>query len=255
MHPILLQFGKISIYTYGFSLAIAFLSGLIIAKKEAARRGEDPNKITDLAFYMLIAAIIGSRVFYILTNIDAYIADPLEIVRIWNGGLVFYGGFIGALLVGIIYVKKHKMRSLMTMDIFAPALAFGQFIGRIGCFFAGCCYGKTCKLPFAITFTNPNSLAPINTPLHPTQLYSAASNLTIFVVLMLLRGKIKIEGQLFWTYTILYACMRIIIEFFRGDFRGEIVLGMFSLSQTIGGVMIVISIIILLVLKKRAATS
>ncbi|MGD9975900.1 MAG: prolipoprotein diacylglyceryl transferase [Desulfatirhabdiaceae bacterium] len=234
MYPILFRFGNISLFTYGLMLAIAFLTGIMLAKKEAVRTGMDPDQIMDLSFYILISALLGARIFYILTDIKRFIHDPVEIIRIWNGGLVFYGGFIGAVIAAVIFMKKHSMPLLKTADIMAPGLVIGQAIGRIGCLFAGCCYGKVCDLPWAITFHHPESLAPLDIPLHPTQLYAVLAKTSIFVYLWLHRKKKRFDGELFWQYVFLYGLMRSAVEFFRGDFRGQTVMNVFSISQVIG---------------------
>lgn len=251
MYPTLLHFGKITIYTYGFFLALGFLAGIFLAKYEAKRIGEDPDKILDLAFYILIAAIVGSRIFYVLTNLKMYLADPLEILKIWNGGLVFYGGFIAALATALIYMRMKSMPIWKTTDIMAPSLALGQTLGRLGCFFAGCCFGKTCDLPWAVTFTRPDTLAPIGVSVHPTQLYSAFTNFIIFLFLFFFRKKKKFDGQLFWIYVLLYAITRSVIEIFRGDFRGDLVFGVLSISQTTGCVMAILAVIMLFFLNKK----
>lgn len=250
MHPLLFKFGNISIYTYGFFLATGFVAGLLLAKSEAKRLGQDVDRIMDLAFYLLISAIIGSRLLYVLTNLETFIADPVEIFRIWHGGLVFYGGFIAAMVAGIILLKKWKMPLWTITDIIVPSIAAGQFMGRIGCFSAGCCYGKICDLPWAVIFKNSASLAPTGIPLHPTQLYHAFSNLMIFFFLWFYRKHKKFEGQLFWIYILLYGITRAFIEIFRGDFRGHVFFGFLSISQIIGLAMAVMAIIAMKVLSK-----
>lgn len=180
MHPVLLKLGNISVYTYGFFIAVGFVIGILIAKREAKRRNIDPELIMDLSFYIIIAAIIGSRLFYVITTPASFIENPVDIFKIWNGGLVFYGGFILALVTAAWYVRKQHLNVWQIADVFAPSIALGQFFGRLGCFSAGCCYGKVCDLPWAVTFHDPNSLAPTNIPLHPTQLYHALGNVMIF---------------------------------------------------------------------------
>ena len=252
MYPVLLKIGKFSIHTYGFFVALGFLTAILFAKHEAKRKGMDYEKIMDLCFYILLAAIIGSRLLYIAINLGMFLSDPLEIFKIWNGGLVFYGGFIAALITLIVYLKKQKMPLWKTADIMAPSLALGHCIGRIGCFFAGCCYGKPCDLPWAVTFTNPATLAPVGIPLHPTQLYSSASNLIIFGMLLLFRRYQKFEGQLLLVYIFLYGIFRSIIETFRGDFRGNIFGEMFSLSQVIGCTTATVALVAIVIISKRA---
>jgi phosphatidylglycerol---prolipoprotein diacylglyceryl transferase len=251
MYPVLFKLGKLTLYTYGSFIAIGFLTGIVLAKMEAGRLGEDPEKIVDLCFYVLIAAIVGSRLFYAVTNIRMFLSDPLEIFRIWNGGLVFYGGFIAALLTALAYLKFQKMSVWKSTDILAPSLAAGQFLGRLGCFFAGCCYGKQCNLPWAVTFSRTDSLAPLGVSLHPTQLYHALGNLFIFGFLWHRRVRKKFDGQLFWTYVLLYGISRAFLEIFRGDFRGAPIVGLFSISQVIGGIMVVTAITMLTLLGRQ----
>jgi len=230
---------------------MAFLSAIALALREARREGEDANKILDLCFYVLVAAIVGSRILYVLVSWSAFRHYPFEIVRIWHGGLVFYGGFIGALIAVLWYIRKKGLPLLKTADIMAPSIAFGQFVGRIGCFFSGCCYGKTCDLPWAVIFTHAESLAPKGVPLHPTQLYSALNSLLIFLVLVGLKRIKGFEGQIFWAYVLLYAVTRSILEHFRGDERGMFIEGMLSTSQLIGLIMAVIAIAMMIILWRR----
>ena len=251
MHPVLLKLGPFSIHTYGFFVAMGFIAGILLAKREAKRLGEDPERIMDLFFYVLIAAIIGSRLLYIFINPEVFLSDILESFRIWNGGLVFYGGFIAALVVGLVYLKIKKMPMLRTMDIAALSLALGQFFGRLGCFSAGCCYGKACNLPWAVTFTNPDTLAPIGIPIHPTQLYHSLGNLSIFVFLWFFRRRKKYNGQIFCLYILLYAASRSFIEIFRGDFRGEPVFGVLSVAQAVGIIMVPAAVIMMIILRKQ----
>jgi phosphatidylglycerol:prolipoprotein diacylglycerol transferase len=252
MFPVLLKIGPISIFTYGFFIAVGFLAGIYLATKEAKRVGEDHEKIMDLCFYILIAAILGSRLFYVATSPEIFLKDPFEILKIWNGGLVFYGGFIAALVTGVIYLKVKNIPVWKTADIMAPSVALAHFFGRIGCFFAGCCYGKYCDLPWAVTFNHPDSLAPTGIPLHPTQLYESLGNLAIFLFLFFFRKYKKHDGQIFWMYVLLYGITRIIIETFRADFRGEFFYGVLSISQVVGGFMAVVSLIMLFIFRKRA---
>ncbi len=251
MHPILFKLGSLTVYTYGFFIAMGFLAGISLAKKEAQRLGESPEKITDLCFYILLSAIIASRLFYVLINAEMFVSNPLEIFRIWNGGLVFYGGFIGAGLTTVYYLKKHEMPLWKTLDMLAPSLAIGHFLGRLGCFSAGCCYGKECHLPWAVTFSHPETLAPAGVPLHPTQLYEAANNLMIFGILWMFRRRKKFDGQIFWLYVLIYGITRSVIEIFRGDSRGEFILGVISVSQAIGITFALTAAVMLVVFNKK----
>ena len=234
MYPILFKIGKFSIFTYGAFIAAGFVVGILLAKREAGLLGEDQEKIMDLCFYILIAAIIGSRFLYVAVNPGIFFSDPLEVFRVWNGGLVFYGGFIAAVAAAIIYLKKEKISIPKTSDIMAPSIAVGHFFGRMGCFFAGCCYGRVCDFPWSVKFTHPDSLAPIGIPLHPTQLYSSLNNLMIFIVLWYFRRRKKYDGQLFLIYVSLYGITRSFLEVFRGDDRGDFLFEILSVSQVLG---------------------
>lgn len=252
MHPVLFHFGIFTIYTYGFFVAIGVLSGIAMARSEAARLGIDPDRIMDLCFYIIVFAILGARLLYVATNLDFFIHYPIEIIKIWNGGLVFYGGFIAAMVTAIAFIRVYRLPLGRTADVAGLAIPLGHFFGRLGCLSAGCCYGKACSLPWAITFHNPESLARLNVPLHPTQLYSAAANLSIFGILFFMRKRKRFDGQIFWFYVLLYGILRSIIEMFRGDFRGAYIFGVLSISQAIGLCMAAIALVMLAVLYARS---
>ena len=232
MHPILCQVGPLTIYTYGLFVALGLLVGLSLALKEANRKGFDPQAILDLVFYTVLAGIIGARIFYVAQNFSFYKENLLSIVKIWEGGLVFQGGLIFAIPIAWALVKKKKLSFWQTFDVLAPYMALGQAFGRIGCFFAGCCYGKPTNLPWAVTFTDPKTLAFAGIPLHPTQLYSSLGLFLIFFILILWRKHTKFFGQLACLYLILDSSFRFFVEFFRNDPRGQF-WGQFSPAQVI----------------------
>lgn len=246
MYPVLIHFGPVSLYTYGLFVALGFLAGILVAKKEAGRLGQSPEWVGDLCFYILIAAIVGSRLFYVAVNPGQFLDDPLELFKIWNGGLVFYGGFIAAAATMAVYLKKKRLPLWQTTDILAPGVAAGHVLGRIGCFFAGCCYGKACDLPWAVTFTHPMSLAPRGLSLHPTQLYEVFNNLAVFCFLWWFRRRKAFDGQVFWVYLLLYGGTRSLLEIFRGDPRGLFLDGALSISQIIGISLAVMAIAMLI---------
>jgi phosphatidylglycerol:prolipoprotein diacylglycerol transferase len=252
MHPVLFSIGRFNIiHSYGLMIAIGILVGLFLAWRQAAREGIDPNKIIDITFYLLVSALIGSRLLFVLMNFQEYAADPIKIFKIWEGGLVFYGGLIPAVAVGIWYIKRLGLPLWQVTDIFAPSVAIGHAFGRIGCFLAGCCYGKPSTLPWAVTFTDPRSLAPLGIPLHPTQLYSSLGLFAIFAVLIWLRKRKAFQGEIFWSYALMYSVFRFFIEFLRGDPRGSVLGGLLSTTQAIGIPVAGISVVMLLYLGKR----
>ncbi len=237
MHPDLFRIGPLTIHTYGVMVAIGFLLGVGLAMRQARREGIPVERISDLSFYLLLAAIVGSRIFYILLNPAPYIKNPLSVFKIWEGGLVFYGGLIFAVITGIIYIKKKGLSLWQVADIYAPSIAIGHAIGRIGCFFAGCCHGRPADIPWAVTFTDPHSLAPLGIGLHPTQLYESAGEFLNFVILIILRKRQTFRGELFWTYVVLYSILRFFVEFYRGDAARGMVTAELSIAQLISVIM------------------
>ena len=234
MHPILFKLGPFTLHTYGVLVASGFILGLALAIREAKKFNIAKEKILDIGFYILISAIVGSRLAFILTEYEYYLENPLDIFKIWQGGLVFYGGLLLAIPVVIIYIKKHNLPMWTIGDIFAPSIAIGHAIGRLGCLSAGCCYGRPTDLPWAVTFTDPATLArPLGVPLHPTQLYEALAEFGIFVLLMFWRRHKSFDGQLFWLYILLYATARFIIEFFRAPETRNLIFNGLSLAQGI----------------------
>ncbi|MDI6890116.1 MAG: prolipoprotein diacylglyceryl transferase [Thermodesulfovibrionales bacterium] len=252
MHPVLFKIGPLTIHTYGVLVASGFLLGLGLAVRRARKEGIPSDKIVDLGFYILLSAIIGSRLFFILMNAGYYLKNPLEILKIWEGGLVFYGGLILAIPTAVWYVKKNTLGVWNTADLFAPSIAIGHAMGRIGCFFAGCCYGKPSEgLPWAVTFTDSQSLAMTGVPLHPTQLYESMGEFISFLLLVILRKYKSFNGQLFLTYILLYSVLRFIVEFYRGDVDRGFITSQLSLAQGISILMFLVAVAGLVILRQR----
>jgi len=234
MHPILVQFYGFSIHSYGVMLAVGFIVGISLAAREAVRTGLDPEKVLNLAFWILVSSIVGSRLFHCIVFYPQYIRDPLRILKLWEGGLVFYGGFLGALLVGVVYCRLQKLNYWELADLLMPSVMLGLVFGRIGCTLAGCCFGKACGPDFAlgITFGNPLGLGVKNTPLYPTQTLSAINAFLIFLILWLYRKKKRFHGEVTAICLILYAVTRSLIETLREDPRGFVQLGSLLLSES-----------------------
>jgi phosphatidylglycerol:prolipoprotein diacylglycerol transferase len=251
MHPILVDFGFFSIKTYGFFIAAAFLAGISLAVREARRQGIDTQIILDMSFYMIIGAIVGSRLFYVLTNAGYYLAHPLDLLKVWQGGLTFYGGFLMAIAVCGYMIRRHRLGVWKTFDLFAPSLALGVMLGRLGCFAAGCCHGRPCDLPWAVTFAHPDSLAPLYVPLHPVQLYASAGALITAVVLYWLRTRKTFDGQLALLWMLLYSASRSIEELFRGDMREDLLLG-YPSARIIALAMLLVAAALYPILRRRA---
>ncbi len=234
MFPILFRLGSLNIYAYGIFIAIGFIFGFFLALRRSRIEGIPAERIIDLFFLVVISAIIGSRALFILINFNDYRHQPLQIFSLWEGGLVFYGGLILATGVSLVYMWRTRHPVWKMADLFSPSIALGLFFGRIGCFLAGCCYGKETSLPWAVTFTDPVSLARLNVSLHPTQLYEALGSLFLFLFLIWKRKHKTFEGQIFWLFLLLYSVLRFFIEFLRDDPRGFFFGELVSTSQGIG---------------------
>jgi phosphatidylglycerol:prolipoprotein diacylglycerol transferase len=250
MYPILFRLGGLTIYAYGFFIAMGFVFGLLLATLRARKAGIPFERVVDLFFYTILSSILGSRILFVLIHFNFYRENPSHIFKIWEGGLVFYGGLILAVGVSIGYMKWHRMPFWKLADLFSIPIALGLFWGRIGCFFAGCCYGKETVLPWGVVFKNPNSLALLNVPLHPTQLYEAASGLVLFFFLSWKEKRKAFDGQIFWLLILLYSVIRFFIEMLRGDPRGFFFHPLFSTSQGIGIFLTVLSLFMLSYLNK-----
>lgn len=255
MYPVFFQIGSFTLHTYGLFVALGLLAAIMVSKKLAASRNISPQTVSDLFLVIMLSAIFGARLLFVGINFDYYQHNFIEIFKIWNGGLVFFGGFLGAVIAVAIYIRYQKMDLWATADVLAPGIALGHAIGRIGCLAAGCCYGEQCDLPFAIQFNHPATLAPVGIDLHPTQIYMALSNLVLFLILFTMIKRNHFKGQIFLSYIMLYSVFRFIIEFFRGDFRGDFIFGFISLSQGIGLLVSMVALGFLIKLKKTSSSN
>jgi phosphatidylglycerol:prolipoprotein diacylglycerol transferase len=223
MHPILFQLGGIPIFSYGVLVATGVLLSLWYGRRIAPRVGISPDKLWSMGIYMVLAALIVAKIWLILTAWEYYAANPREMfsVTMFQSGGTFYGGVVGAIGTVILYTHFQKMPMLPTLDICAAALPLGHSLGRIGCFMAGCCFGKPTNVAWGVKFTNPVAAQLAGTPLgvhlHPTQLYEAALEFLNFLFLLWLGKRQRFNGQIIGTYMILYGFERGILEFFRGD--------------------------------------
>ncbi|MBI4197474.1 MAG: prolipoprotein diacylglyceryl transferase [Deltaproteobacteria bacterium] len=246
MFPVLFEIpilGGVRIYTYGLLVALAFLAGIGWSTREGRLAGFPKEKILDLSFYLILGALIGSRILYIFVEWRRYLQNPLDILKIWEGGLVFYGGFVGAVLSAILYGRRYQISFLKLSDIFSPGIALGHAIGRLGCFAAGCCHGAPTSGPLSIIYPDlPFSLAPAGIALYPTQLMESGSVFLIFLTLLLIRRKPHFQGQVFITYLILYGLARFLLEYFRGSLaRTFLIDPWLSVSQMIALVLVLIA--------------
>ena len=244
------------VHTYGALIALAFVVGIALAQREAKRVGQDPARVADLAFYILVAALVGSRLYFIAVNWHDYTGDRFmadtaigripRVLALWEGGLVFYGGFIAAALAGAVYLRWHRMSFLAYADTLIPSVAIGHFLGRLGCFAAGCCWGRVADgaWPWLVSFppgslayeafaAGPHAHAELvsdgsgTLPLHPTQLYESFGELGLFLVLAFaIRPRKRFHGQVLASWLIGYAALRATIEAFRGDVARGVIAGL-----------------------------
>ncbi len=227
------------LHTYGVLVALAFLVGLWMTQRLGRRAGLNPEAVTNLGIYCALAAIVGAKVMMFLVDIPYYMEHPGEIFSLstLQAGGVFYGGLIGALVAAAWYMRRSRLPLLATADAFAPGIALGHGIGRLGCFSAGCCWGVESHGPLAVTFTNPvsNQLVgvPLGVPLHPTQLYEAFAEFAIFAILYWRIGKAHTAGAIISLYLMLYSMVRFVVEFFRFHEQGNLWGGPLDTSQWI----------------------
>lgn len=216
-----------------------------------ARLKELPYTLAPVAgIIAIVCGIIGARALYVSLYPQEFAKNFSEIFYIWQGGLVFSGAFIFGSLGGLLYLKSQKQDLLPWLDCYAPAIALGQTVGRLGCFFAGCCYGKPTELVWGVVFKNTNSLAPLFQHLHPTQIYHSIAGLITFLVLLGAKKFIPDSGKICGLFLILFSLFRFIIEFFRADYRGSF--GPISTTQFITLVFFSIGIYLLFINKKRS---
>jgi phosphatidylglycerol:prolipoprotein diacylglycerol transferase len=247
-----LAVGPFPVYSYGVLLAASYLLGLRLAMTRARARGLDAARMLDLGIYIIIAALVGAKLMLLVVE-GRFPTSPADVLSLVQSAGVFYGGLIAAIGVAFWYIARHGLPFWTTCDVFAPAIALGHVTGRLGCMAAGCCYGRPTDVPWAVVFTNPLAAAnvgtPLGIPLHPTQIYEAGAELLILGLLLATerRGR-PFPGRTFWAYMLLYAVSRFVIEFYRGDPRGEL-LGV-STSQFISLVLAPLSIAMLVWLAK-----
>ncbi|WP_027722645.1 prolipoprotein diacylglyceryl transferase [Maridesulfovibrio zosterae] len=250
MNPVLFTLGSINIYSYSVYLTAGCLLAMGWAMREARYKDLPYSLAPITGIIAIICGILGARALYVGLYPQQFVNNIIEIFYIWQGGFVFSGAFIFGSLGGLLFLKSKKQDIMPWLDCFAPAIALGQAIGRIGCFSAGCCYGKHTDLPWAVTFRNTDSVAPLFYPLHPTQIYHSLAGIITFVILLQAKKYLKNDGKITGLFLVLFSLFRFIIEFFRADYRGSF--GPISTTQFITLVFFSIGIYLLSVNKKRS---
>jgi len=279
----LFHIGSLNIYSYGVMVALAFLTGIYLASKRAKQLNEKPQNILDLCLFIIISSIIGARLTFVLTYWPYFQNNLIKIFYLQEGGLVFYGGMILAVITAVVFLKLNKLKIFKYLDILAPSLAIGHAFGRIGCFLNGCCYGKIVwneKLSFlGIRFPKVveimrhsdgslhndiigsppfldhlheglvNAQACESLPVYPAQLVSSGYNFIIFFFLLYLFKKRGFDGQIWWTYVFLYSICRFLIEFIRAD-NARLIMGL-TFSQIISIFMLFLSLFFYRLLSRK----
>lgn len=242
MHPVLFHIGSFELASYGLMTALGYAAAawyLVPRLKNCGIKGLTQDTFWNLLFIIFLGALLGGKLLFIIVSwpeLGATLAEKLaRIVQELRYGFVFFGGMIVAVAGALWYMRRKQLPILKTSDFLIVGLPLGHALGRIGCFLAGCCYGKPTALPWGVTFTDPHSLVPpqlLGVPLHPTQLYEAALNFALFLLLHVASKKPHKDGQILVLYVMFYAVMRFSLEFLRGDFRGGFFIGL-SPSQLI----------------------
>jgi phosphatidylglycerol:prolipoprotein diacylglycerol transferase len=254
MHRFLLKLGPFTLYSYGAMLALAFIVGTYLAAKRAQRAGIESSRIIDLSMIILLSSILGSRILFIALNRDYYKTHLVDIFKIWEGGLVFYGGLIFAFFTVVWFLKKKELPVWKVVDILSAPVALGIVVGRVGCFLNGCCYGKV-SFTHGICFPAKDNPAPFSQqvleglissqsfwslPVIPTQLYESAACLFIFLLLLGLERRQHFAGFSFWMLILLYSFFRFIIEGLR-YYDTNFLVGTFTVSQLLSIILFIIS--------------
>jgi phosphatidylglycerol:prolipoprotein diacylglycerol transferase len=262
MYPRLLTTPHFVLHTFGVFLAAAYLAALLWMLRGARREGLDTERTSGLGLWLIIGAILGAKALMVVRSLPEYLAHPSDL---WSLATIqsagdFYGGFIGAIVAALVFFVRHPEIPRWRMaDICGPAIALGQSIGRIGCFMAGDDYGRPTNLPWAVVFHDPEVTeiggAPLGVPLHPVQIYESLTCLALFFFLIWLVRRKRFDGEIILAYSILYAIARFLLEYLRGDAdRGFVMGGLFSTSQFIAILVLLVSLPLFLIKFKGSKT-
>jgi len=225
MHPVLFKLGPLEIRAYGFMLAISFLLGIWLATQRAKKKNIDPNQVLDLSVLIIISAIVGSRLLYVLFHLDEFRGHWLDTInpfqsngQIGIAGLTMLGGVILSFITALVYLRMKKQSFLVLADIILPLFALGEAITRLGCYLNGCCFGLPCSHgALCVTFPSDSPAGAIfsGQSLYPTQLFQSFYGLLMFILMLLAERKIHYTGFQLHLFFILYGIGRFTIDFFR----------------------------------------
>jgi phosphatidylglycerol:prolipoprotein diacylglycerol transferase len=246
VYPQLIHIGNFALPTYGFLVSLGVVVAILLIQKLAKAQGMDPDKVWNLAIIFVFAGIVGAKLLMFIAEWDTYAANPREIFTLstLQAGGVFSGGVVLAVIAGAWYMRRNHMPGLRTADVFAPGLALGHAFGRLGCFSAGCCFGRETTLPWGVVFHNPLAHevggVPLGVHVHPTQIYEMLVELANFAILFWMLKHKKFEGQVVGAYMFIYGVARFFLEFLRGDpGRGQLFGTWMSETQGIALAMVI----------------
>ena len=247
MYPILFQLGPITVYTYGFFVFLGVLSAYFVCLSEAKRQGIDRNIFSNIFFWIIILGFLGAKILYILIEFKYFLRSPLSMIRT---GFVFYGGIISGIIAGLFFTRRYKISFLKFSDIFSIGIPLAHAFGRLGCFSYGCCYGRPTNSFIGILFPKDSPAGVFGTKVIPTQLIEAFLLILVFFALRFVNRRKKFDGQTFFIYIFTYSALRFVLEFFRGDPRGQIFF--LSTSQVISLLLIIMTAVVWRKLKQSA---
>jgi phosphatidylglycerol:prolipoprotein diacylglycerol transferase len=258
MHPEIFHWGLLHLRSYGLMMAIAFVVGTFLALREARRMSLDEDRVINVILVTLVCAVIGARMLYVLEHLPEFRREWTSVLALWQGGLTLYGGIVAGTFAGLVMAKRMRLPVWVTADALTPALALGTMFGRIGCFLNGCCYGRPTKLPWGVVFPHDSfaSLEFGSQPVHPSQLYNALAGLVLFALFQGLRKRFRVPGVMFWTFVILFALVRIPLDFTRTYETNSVILRLAGAdvteSQMTSAVMILFGTLMILRLRRSA---
>jgi phosphatidylglycerol:prolipoprotein diacylglycerol transferase len=286
MRPVLfnlhLASENLALHSYGLAIAAGFLIAIFLGARQARRVGEDPGMVQELCFWLLVSSMVGARLLFVVTNVPSYVTTCTDGIHthsmsaalwacskplhVWEGGLVFYGGFLAACGFAVWYTRRKKMPFARTADVLAPSVAIGHFFGRLGCYAAGCCWGTATSLPLGVRFPSESLVfqqlvsegklspaAQLTPPLHPVQLYEALGELALYFVLSWFAPRKRYDGQVLVGWLLGYGILRFAVEVFRGDDVRRFVLPGLSTSQAIALLTLPLAIALSIWFKRRQA--
>lgn len=253
MHPVLFQAGPLTIYSYGFFIAVGAITGALFMWKQGKKRyGMTFDQANTLFILLMVAGIVGGKLFMLFESPSYYFHHPSALLS--KNGFVFFGSLLVAIPVMLIFFRRSKLPVLGMLDVMAMVTGIVHGFGRVGCFNAGCCYGKPTQSFLGVVFTDPFCQAqPLGVALHPTQLYEAGFIFMLLVLLYFIDRRKKFEGQVFLIYLILYAIGRSVIELFRADLdRGFVIENVLTNAQAVSLVVVIAASISYVKLRQRA---